>query len=513
MQQDYTITLDPGKAEWVSIGLVEFLFIKAADRPVEVVIDNFTMLMDVNQKTRPAQPFDGFTMKNPDPINPATITFVAGLGDYTTQSIKGQLNVVPSIIKSDGTVASDTRFFIDLTIKPDQKFETLSVLAGEIKTRQLLFNGNNSEDAPCSGPFNDGVFIGRNEVSSGGSGWGVDLAYYGLDGSLREIRRLAFRYVARFGTPKEFTPLDDTFFFMLQDDGANHMISLCSWQNGAATVHSDPRYTVATGQAEASASGGGIEYNPATGKLMFAYANPADLTQIIIETLSWNAGVGTLTLDSQQIIQGPETTNGVQSLATINGELLLVTKRTFSSDPHVIRVSDGSEIWLTTLSEITTTQSVIRLFQIGDSVYSVEGYNSAYSQYLAERYPRDANFNFKGRVEERDQACYSGIFKPEPGLLSEASVEAINITGNRFRVSGEVIKVALNLFFQGDIAPDYLDAIYGIEIADTATIPKIYRFYSGNESFKRLGITDDFQIEAPGTLRLFVDASFWSVKV
>lgn len=512
MQQDYTVTIGPGQSEWVSIGEVEFIFIKAADRPIEVVINNYTMVMEVNQKTRPLGRFDGFTMRNPDPVNEATITFVAGLGDYTTQSIKGQLNVVPSVIKSDGTIEADTRFFIDLSIKPDQQFETLNVMAGEIKSRQLIFNGNNTQDIVAGGPFQDGFLASRNEVSSGASGHGCDLAFFDLDGNEREIRRLAFRSANRFGTPKEISPIDDEEFFLTLNDGSKLHIIVASWSGGSVTQKGDSVYTVNTTNPEASVNGGGIEYDPAAKRLTYAYNDPNDNGQIVIETLAYDEVTRTLTNVGTQTIPGPETTNGVQSVATIDGELLVMVKRTSSSAHRLIRVSDQQEVWLSTLNTINNSQSVVRLWQAGGAVYSLESYNSSPSQYIAERYPRDANFNFKGRVLESAQACFGGLFKPAPGRLTEASVESVRVNGNEFRITGELIKAALELFFEGELVPTYLDAIFGVEVQDTGSIPSVYRFYSGNQSFQRLGVADDFSLKAPGTLRLYVDKSFWSVK-
>ena len=513
MGQTYSKTIEAGGSDKIDLNRIGYIYcVKAAD-PVRVSLDGEEMFMEAGDRHLvEGGSYSGFMIiENPNTV-PVSLVFNMGGGDFTKQIVKGELNVVPSIIKADGTIKPDDRFYLDLHIAPDQTFTTLNVEPGEIKSRQLIFAGNDSQDKVSGGPFQDGFLAGRNEVSSGGSGWGVDLAFYGLDGTEREVRRLAFRSANRFGTPKEISPIDEAEFFLTQQDGSSIMISVCSWSGGTVTQKGDPRHSVATTYAEGDHSGGGIEYNPVTKQLTFAYNDPADYTQIIIETLDYDEVTRALTLASSRTITGPESVNGVQSIATIDGEQLILIKRKNDVLPRIIRAADGVEVWLDTLDPITKYQAVMRFWQSGGSVYSLESYTTTPEHYIAERYPTAASYTFKGRVLEQAQACFAGLFKPEPGLLTEAAVTADRQTGGRVNLSGEVVRAALTLFFGGAVIDDYLDAVYGLEVRETGGLPRVYKAYTGNYSFSRANLADDFNIQVPGTLRLFVDSTIWDVN-
>lgn len=529
--RDLTVVVPAGEA--VNLQAPgEFIFLKAADRVINVLISEgqhtgTRVLMQVGDKYRPGN-FQAFAVENPDPLNPARVTFTVGQGDYQTQTIKGELNVVPSIIKADGTVKGDDRFYIDLNVSPSQQFTTLNVDAGEIITRQLLYTENHSLDEPVAGPLAGGVLIGRNQVKGGASGWGIDLAMFNLEGDELEVRRLDYPGNGlKFQDVKDITPIDDEYFFMstYQDVdlvGTKQVgVILCRWANGNVTlVNNRPlwqtAYGAGTDQSDAWARSAGIHYDQDTKTVWLAYKNYDNYNQIHLEQLSYNDSLQSLTHVTTQVIDpvGLDEVN-VMGLGRINGELLATVKPGavgLISTSVVLKLPEGVQVWDATFQPLNTSGYKAAVFQIGTKAYTVEGQKSNFGVYLGERWPAAETYNFSGRVLERAEACYQSLFKPEPFEYTAANVEAVNIGGHQFRLSGEVIKASLELFFGAPIVTNYLDAIYGIEIENTASLPRVHKQYSGNETFQRAGQADDFSVSVPGTVRLYVDSTFWSLK-
>ncbi len=504
----------------------EFIFLKAADRVVNVLISEgqhtgTRVLMQVGDKYRPGN-FKAFVVENPDPVNPARVTFTVGEGDYQTQTIKGELNVVPSIIKADGTVKADDRFYVDLNVSPSQQFTTLNVDAGEIITRQLLYTeaSESDQDYPVSGGFADGVLIGRDAVINPGS---IDLGFFTLAGELQEIRTLNFPTALRFLRPKTIADIDGEYFFLSgQDDHdldntQGWSVVLCRWFGGNATVvgsgpifHSEANSAFSDGWRV----GVGLHYDQDTKTLWMAYKDWTDTTQIRLHELAYNDGLQTLSETTSTLVDPvPTSSPNVSGLGRINGELIAVLTPGSSGNPVAVSLADGSQVWTDTLQPLSSFQTATpAVFESGPYAYTVEGVQSGLSVYLAKRWPKTTTYNFAGRVLDSAEACFDGLFKPVPPGYTEAAVTAVNVGGHRFRLSGEIIKASLELFFGGEVVPEYLDAIYGIEIQDTASLPRWFKQYSGNESFQRAGQADDYSVLVPGTLRLFVDSTFWSIK-
>jgi len=73
-------------------------------------------------------------------------------------------------------------------------------------------------------------------------------------------------------------------------------------------------------------------------------------------------------------------------------------------------------------------------------------------------------------------------------------------------ISGEVIKAAIEYYFRRKAPADYMDHIYFADLGKNRVGEPIKPISSGNETFKRAGIADNFEIRVPGRLSFTIDS-------
>lgn len=517
MSQDYTITLKPGGAENITIGEVEFVFIKAAGGPVLVDIDNAVTLMEVNEQRRPGKRFDQFVMKNPDPVNELTVTYVAGIGDYRTQTIKGQLNVVPSIIKSDGAVLPDTRYFLDLTITPDQVFTGQVVENGEIIERYQLrtWASGGPTTRGCGAGFTDsGTVFLVDEVKNNSGNMSVVISEYDVEtGSVYRTTTFSGFGSINGKEPQSLIWLDDNRLLMGSANGGVWLLNYGNPGNvsqlGSFSSESAANITAYVGGTALGLS--------ADRRTLYQLARVSDLTYRVEKAAFDEATVtmGSVANVLEHTVSTYWTYVNCHWITEVNGKILFHLQ-TYRSAGEVF----GDQVYDLTNTVQTdfgtnlgrfnpgaTANDTVRFYaeQRPDGRLEVINEVNNGNTYYGVHWEANTEFSAKARVSDNGPGGLVSILKPQDAQLITANVNATYLNNGRFKVSGEVIRYALQLYLRKLDISGYLDALFGLEIPETGGSPGWEQILTGNESFQRASIEDNFSIILPGTLRLYVD--------
>lgn len=73
-------------------------------------------------------------------------------------------------------------------------------------------------------------------------------------------------------------------------------------------------------------------------------------------------------------------------------------------------------------------------------------------------------------------------------------------------VNGQVIRAALELYFNSNVDDDYMDNVFSVEIFNTGGRRVGYSAGGRGDSLLALGIVDDLRAAFPGRIRLGVDS-------
>lgn len=122
--QDYKRTIPAGQSSRINANGETFIFMKFADRPIEVDIAGRKVVMRAGsyQEFEPlASENSNIVLYNTDPDNPAFVEIVTGTGTYDEKIVKGEISVIPGVRSASGQFIEDTRW----TLKADVDFTDL----------------------------------------------------------------------------------------------------------------------------------------------------------------------------------------------------------------------------------------------------------------------------------------------------------------------------------------------------------------------------------------------------
>jgi len=459
---DYLRVIPAGETrEIVAVG--EFIYLKAADFAVDVVINEKTTRMEPGDFRRLGSKFRGINVKNPDPLRPVSVEVVVGFGEFDRKIVSGDIKSEPVLRTVDG-VKPDSRSTIRFLVQP-----------GNLAT-QALTNGDIIKEAD-SGlsdiAGSDIVFLGETNLIAYQDAFSGDVQLFNSELELvTTATRIAnpegnpandFAYIQPLGG---YVGLGGTFIGIknkLYDDQGNEIIDLNPL--GVGTLRR-------------------VAYLPGVELLAFS---DSDDNRIIFTNL---AGTEIIAEVAQGVGAGDPLRydpieNKLYSWGD-SGSLKIIDPVDFSVIDHTISYplasGTSSAYW-----------AVLQKRVIG---FSVDDKSNL-------RKVAGTDFNTKPSFEVYPSTL-EALKKPVK-IETTANISVIENTDG-VEIKGETIKALLEHYFLKVIDDKYLDSIYLFEPGRGARGDFRGAVSSGARSFELQGIADNLTVFAPTEVAITFDS-------
>ncbi len=472
---DAPVFLQPGQEGLPVRAGGDFIFVKSADRPIRVRVNEQSVLMRAGDKRRfnrspdnPREPaFTSFEVDNPDATAPLTCIFVVGLGDYNAQIITGEVTITPGIQAAGGQFITDTREVIELQVAAPVRDQVVETFGGLNFNSDLAPVGGNVSAAAIAGDY---VFTADGQNGTGAEIVGFDrrtgrvainrgtnsavafvqdMAYNPRDGLMYVIdaERRVFRFNPFAALPgQNFSAAIEQLGRGCCFDAAGFFYVL--HQGNILRRYSVPSFTLLD-TWDLTALGGeslilqmyGIDYDARADRFMIASYNSSNMSRFAID----NDG----NLQNYTRFSGPENA------------------LTLSIDP------DRGEYWHGVSSNVIKNRQYYDRTVTAQLFANADAFKNALA---AEARPITANIGF-----------------------------ADTFSSNFVVMTGESIKAILQAYLSSEsqLGDNYLDSVYRLEYFDGSRQRIVG---SGGESFALAGIADNFTIALPGTVKLTLRA-------
>lgn len=520
---DVKITIAPGQSKSLGISGIDYLYLKRALEPVVISLDQQDTTMEQGDNKTFARRLDGdsqVSVHNPSKIT-LHLVFDAGTGAYSRQVIEGELNVVPSVIRSDGTKHPDRRFWLNLDVNLDQIQKPKTVTVGDLVRRQEIasyLDGENNISRQMMGATVsiDGsrvLYAGKKLSDSGG------LERYEL--FLRDFKTgdliSSFELIAPAGTGSKTGYLADlefideatflaafnsggTYIYDMTGNIVNGPILNLDMPIGGVTGY-DPKQRIA------------IDHSAGVLHVTHAYNPEGSHKNLRSASYSFDAiakTVGGLISESQH----QQNNNLSAPLKPLflpgygfcsmfeNSKELFVYDSQWNEVPGIGDTIDSENIYGNAYGGVALCYRNGELLAV-ESWFS--GGNSSGRLYAGVREPKTGIVAAAGVVSDDLGESSHRLLESPPAARTFANITNTYIGSGKFSTAGEIIKGIVELYLGRDVEPDYLDHVFGLKISNTGSQPATLETYSGNYSFARVGNKDNFKIVLPGKISLFIE--------
>lgn len=497
----------------------DFIFCKFTDRPLVLNIQDREGTSDgpVEVKNgsmrRPPGGVSVVEITNNDPTNDCAAVFFVGKGDFDDKIIQGEVTVMPGVRGSDGVWRDDTRHELVFDMVPIRAavklFNSGTLIAatdGDIQdVTEALYSHL------TFGGWSTRAGIGQSDT---GPGWFLsetDGAYPVGGASLLVEFDADMNIAAHHVTPAGIDwPLAGTI------------------RNGQSDV-------CAVGSFVVSGGGGGAYVQGITGS-------------------HWDKRLAFWNLDDNSYGElydfGDEGRGRMYSVCPYNGAVLAITQSDGASGTdndamwHLI-ATDGTKLdeGVIPVGVNLDNRSLARYDAARDGIVmkidaaSLLTFNPDNGTYSTESLPDVMDSVWQGwapagrhlirlnTVDKRvERVVFADFQSPmqidvvtscsQWGALvdreletfhTRASVAVEAAPGGQIRVSGEVIRAALEFYFRRTVPDDYMDHVYSFETnGDPYGGAKIIA-HGGGQSLKKIGAADNFDVVLPASFRVTVD--------
>lgn len=475
--QDYTYILDPGAEEYQPVGEADYIFVRFADRPVELLINNETVTLEngAEYEARGGL-FSKFVIKNPDPENTAIVRLAIGTDRFRTRIITGDITTTPGIRTGDGSVIPDTRKRLDLDVISVPGTGITENYGAAVAT---FFEGGAADWAlidmtgtglyatpPASIDYNPAVHdlpIAMAQPTSGGG------TYYAFE--FDPITKKRGRYIGP-----------------VQDLG----------QQQSFTVYGDIHY-----QVNSFGTKGVFKRNGPSGswELLVSLGSPRDMCVLD------NGNLAVLDYGDIRLISPAG-----EILGSYNG----------AQTREQIMTRNGSEIWAFSSANYVpdvVDYNLVPIAGAAEGILDSDGPCFGYGPYMVEM-PNDDRLYvrpldtvtdlFAGRAY---LACENAWLGPRPtnfeAVRTSAAITVDNAETGNPTVSGEVIKLVMEWYLGRQVPDNYLDYVHAVRISgstnlDGARFPP-QEILSNGQTFLAAKIPDDFRVIFPIDVELTID--------
>lgn len=461
-----------------------YLFCKFADRDVTVDIAGNQIVMRAGSYQEFA-PLVGqnarVTFYNEDPDNPAAVIFVMGQGTYDEKIVKGEISVVPILRNANGTTKPDTRQPLDMVIAPEklavQAYSANdTVLVGDTLTQipGTEIQPSGSADCIFAGPGGFPVFAWYyNGFNSG--------AWTQLDWDLNVIQSNGQQNLVGA------TPISN-----------NSIMADVGWspEHGFIGIDQTTLFALgATNQRTALVNPGlgnlaTVAYRPQSSSLILE-ANTGDYVELENKTLA---------VKRQGNTGNTSPASHKMRVDWLSGRVYVIQSGSYAVEMDYDTMTRGTT-FRTSISNLD-----------GFSGYVVKGDIAASQQYVSWGYEPPLLVALRDYVTKPtftavrpgcEMVAAMTVPQGLPQITASVTVEEL---ADAVAISGEVIKAAIEYYFRRKAPADYMDHIYFADLGKNRVGEPIKPISSGNETFKRAGIADNFEIRVPGRLSFTIDS-------
>lgn len=476
--QDFHITIPAGGTRNIS-RQGEFVYLKAADRAVDVIMPNQTRVtMEAGDKLR-QDIFSGFQIQNPDPLNPAALVFTVGMGDYWRQIVQGEISVVPGLRGADGQWRPDTRQSISLDILPriseSQHFAAGATMQqSAMATNQYLNQGPEGTVIDCTvaaGKVTGIRVIDKKTLQQSGSApayafadgsYGNDLIYSPVHGYLFVYHNGLYKASDASAPLVALAGTDYGTACRLYDRAnfkkAGYLVICYGGPGGSNVILNESDLSVALTDIPnlgVISNQSRVRFDP--------YQNVVIYAQGGAQQSLYSAGASDLSFD-------PVTKTGLDQYSDNAGEVGFVPQGRFA----FVGYSSGHA------GKGNISRAVAETF---DTPLEVQAIKDSGGGCVA------------AQVLGRDRTAH---------LYTTAGV-TVTGSGDDLSVWGELVKFALENYFRAEVEPNYLDHVFSVEFSRPGNGALSLPVNGGVNSFDRQSIADDFTVYLPTNIKLTID--------
>lgn len=475
--QDYKRTIAPGGAERINANGESFLFCKFSDRDVTVDIGGAKVVMR-SGSYQEFQPLSGHnanvTIYNEDTENPASVIFVMGTGTYDEKIVRGEISIEPILRNADGTVKPDTRHDVRVDLVP-QNLVLDNYNAGDlIATGQTLAGSTFS----TASNFIFQTLAGDLVFMDGGNNGSWRVSRLGLQ---------TLEYDPDFNgdLPGTATATDmaehPTLGFVALRTSTNE---LYQWTGSAWELK---------GELPAAQTVNSLCYMPDR-KAWAATTTIAGVDGAGVYLFSDDLASQTA------FIAGNISSSHVARYDRANAQLYLV--RNINYIPVDIGAGTlGAEVAITYEGNQNNGVQYGRAVVHGDDVFFMEDVSET-------RVRKHAFKDYTTKPEFRAirPGCdiTQAMVKPDQLPQITASITATG-QSNGVKVTGEVIRAAIEYYFRRAVPDGYLDHVYAVDFTRDGSSRPFAPIVTGNQTFARANVADEFNTLLPGQVVITID--------
>ncbi len=484
----------------VPVNRPEFVYIKTAARPVIVTVEGQAIAMEAGEKRRFPSAVAEMTIYNPD-TRPLLVVLVVGVGDYEKLIVSGEMVNAGGVKRANGTFVTDRRYWLPLSLHVSDNYTPEFWSFGDYAKREDSGQPMEYGDSFSSGPLYEGTIL---IPDSGG---------------YQQYLRM---------NPEDWSVVQSGFYVKESGDGynASHMAWGGDYFWGAVTSGRIMRKAAAGADfSVVKVVGQQIAQIGASdaAKLVAVRLYGADTIRIYhSETLDFIKDIAVTgdimnTSQKETILIEHDEADGVDRL------WLLAANGAGTVGQWVYNIETGALIDSSIKSGLTV--DYVGNFRFGgiygDWVITVDSQGGHAKNQQAYKFAnREIDRRAKGGATlssttgpTRGTRC-PRLLKPTSYInyITEADVTVDHATDT---MSGEIIKAALEMYLDQELADDYLDHVFGIRVYDPgADVPWPYReILTGGKSFLLALQADNFSTKYPARLDLLIDEGVINTEI
>lgn len=452
-----------------------YIFCQFADRPIRVKIAGKTVTMRAGgyQEFEPlAGPNARVEFENTDPDNPAAVVFIMGTGTYDEKIVRGEISIEPILRTADGTTKADTRDTLQINLQP-VNLATKGYSIGDL-IASFSVGGEPSpytrERRLFQGPAG---MVGIHINAAPGDFTTVQL----YDQNTLNLVESFVIEATPYGFVQDVVYVNGLYYYL--DNGGQ------IWdQNNNRVVD----LVAVTGESGFT----GMGYDPINQR--FVLQDPADNAVWTVSALDFQTTT-TFPLDLNAHVEPSVDCPRVDSW----------TGHYFIADVTALYEYSPDGEYIGTL-DYSALDGLIRLDY---------GYQPYRNLLFADDNTIDGTTRYKRALRTYQEKPEFEAIRPGCGLSNAMVVPermpqitadlSIQKLGDGILVSGEVIKAALEFYYKRKAPADYLDHVYQFDATRDGDGMPFKAINTGNRTFKRAAVSDNFSIQLPGKLVLVVD--------
>ena len=490
-QRELNFYLEAGASLNVPANEYDFIFLKRAIRPINVIVEGQTILMDVGEKRRFVSPIKNMVLQNPDATRPIAVQLVVGRGDYEKLIVSGQVVASTKLTTADGSLIDDTRKTVRLYANFRWNYEPEIDPGFRHEQVNPPVNGYTSFAYYPVGDY----FIGRKAttvdrinreggvISSAAPSQGASDIQVDISGPMVIVGDYA--YLCARWHPSW--------------DGVNghiYKVPVGTLDNHETWIDTGLAPPAGTYENQFTA----VQYDSVAGELLCCYRLSTDMAQVYLRRVSIS---GLVSLGDVALEKVPG--------AVVDGKFFLFDGYVYLDAADI---GSGTTGWLKYDSEGNylygletddpyVSGGTIRYFeQIDAGLWMYQC--SAYPFFLARlQVEQVASGDYhEGFVVPGEKNCLVRMYRRDYSEYGTYAALTVDWAGGRSVASGEIIKALLEL--SGATVPDdYLDSVYTIK---GKSIYGGFEVNSHRTSFMAAEIADNFQnVIFPASIELTID--------